>query len=199
MDKLARKNFVNGGGMVTGPGGVGKTQGLLKTCRGLLHKSGRVCHVIALTHVAARLARGLTIQRFLQRRSMHQAERAWIIMDEASQVPQDFWAELQRFKLVGARYLIVGDFKGQLRHPSDLWSDSIRRYEDSDDILALAERLHISLSAYRRGTHHGYYKWYCSLYADVPEDDACDYIGLTKLARRILVARERLRDGCSTN
>ena len=114
--------------MVTGPGGVGKTQGLLQTFRKLLHKSGCVCHLVALTHVAARLARGLTIQRFLQRRSMPQTDRAWIIIDEASQVPQDKWAELQRFKLVGAEFIIIGDFKGQLRPPNDLWNDPQRRY-----------------------------------------------------------------------
>ena len=56
----------------------------------------------------------------------------------------------------------------------------------------MVEGLHISLSHYRRGTHPGYFKWYCSLYADVPEDDASHYIGRNKLALHILVARERL-------
>ena len=40
FDKLARKIYDNGGGMVTGPGGVGNTQGLLKAFRELLHKRG---------------------------------------------------------------------------------------------------------------------------------------------------------------
>jgi len=94
---------------------------------------------------------------------------------------------------IGQSLLFVcGDFKGQRRPPSDIWSDAIRRYEDSDDIWALAEGLHNSLSHYRRRTHRGYFNWYGSLYADVPEDDASDYIGRAKLARHILVARERL-------
>ena len=99
--------------------------------------------MIALTHVAARLAQGLTIQRFLHRRSMKRTDRTWIIVDEAPQVPQDNWAELQGFKLIGATSLIIGDFQGQLRPPSDLWSDSICRYEDPDDTWTLAEGLSI--------------------------------------------------------
>jgi hypothetical protein len=87
FEKLARKLFDNAGGMVTGPGGVGKTH-LLRTFKNLVESEGQVCHVIALTHVASRLARGKTIARFLTRQTMYMTDRTWIVVDEASQIPQ---------------------------------------------------------------------------------------------------------------
>jgi len=182
FDKLARLVFDNGGAMVTGPGGMGKTQGLLKAFKQLAEVSGQVVHTVALTHVAARLARGQTLEHLLRRTRMQKAETTWIICDEASQIPQSMWAELSRFKLLGAKFLVVGDFDRQLRPPSDLWADARKRYEESDDLWTLVEGLHVSLSEYRRGTSLGYFRYDCSLCKDVPEDDAADHAGRTKLA-----------------
>ena len=150
-------------------------------------------HIVALTHVAARLARGQTLERFLLRAPVRQTNSTWIVVDECSQIPQCRWAELQRFKLIGVKFLILGDFAGQLRPPSDLWSDARRRYEDCDDIWTLSEGLQVRLSEYRRGMNPGYFRYYCSLYADVAEDDAAkDHTERTKLAAHIRHTREIL-------
>jgi hypothetical protein len=93
-------------------------------------------------------------------------------------------------KLVGVKFLIVGDFDGQMRPLSDLWSDARRRYEDSDDLWTLAEGLHVRLSEYRRGTNLGFLRYYCGLYKDVAEDDcAKDHTERVKLAAHVRHAR----------
>ena len=50
----------------------------------------------------------------------------------------------------------------------------------------------MSLSSYRHGTHRGYSDWYCSPYADIPDDDAADHHGRAKLAGHMLKARAQL-------
>ena len=47
---------------------------------------------------------------------------------------------------MGAKFLILGDFQGQLRPPSDLWDDALRRYENSEGLWTLAAGLHVRLS-----------------------------------------------------
>ena len=146
---------------------------------------------VALTHVAARLARGQTLEQYLYNCQAYRTDTTWIIVDEASQIPQSRWADLLRLKLIGAKFLIVGDFDGQLRPPSDLWADALKRYEDSDDIWTLSEGLHVRLSEYRRGANLGYFRYYCGLYQDVPEDDASESnLERVKLAEHLRYAIE---------
>jgi hypothetical protein len=193
FEKLARLLFDNGGGMVTGPGGCGKTRGLLASFRKLAEQCGQVTRIVALTHVAARIARGTTLERFLLQAPQHNTNSIWVIVDEASQIPQSRWAELQRLKLIGVKFLVVGDFAGQLRPPSGLWSDARRRYESCDDLWKLAEGLEVRLSEYRRGRNLNYFKTYCALYADVPEDDAAkDNTERVKLAEHVRRLRSML-------
>ena len=51
----------------------------------------------------------------------------------------------------------------------------------------------MKLTHYSRSVNPGYFHWYCSLDADVPEDDAADsHAGRTKLAQHVLQARRQL-------
>ena len=78
------------------------------------------------------------------------------MVDEASQVELRDWAALQRYKLAGVKFVLVGDYQGQL-HPVNDSTETRRRYEDADDIWRLVEGLHIQLTTYRRGTNTRYF------------------------------------------
>lgn len=186
FDRLARFVLDNGGAQVVGPGGVGKTCGFLRAFRRLVESSGEALHVVALTHVAAALARGDTIEKFLLRARFSQTSTTWLAVDECSQIPQCHWAELLRLRLVGFKFVILGDWEGQLRPPSDLWSDARLRYEDSQDLWSLSQGLRVRLSHYRRGVNLGFFRYYCGLYQDIPEDDrARDHTQRARLAAHL--------------
>jgi hypothetical protein len=88
------------------------------------------------------------------------------------------------------KFLCVGDFEGQLRPVNDVGAR--RRYEESDDLQDLVEGLHIRLTTYRRGTNPRFFEWYCSLYADVPADDAAQsWKERTALANHVVRAGTR--------
>jgi len=79
FDKLARLIFDNEGGMVTGPGGCGKTRGLLNSFRKLTEQCGQAIRIVALTHVAARIARGQTLERFLLTAPQNKTNSTWTL------------------------------------------------------------------------------------------------------------------------
>jgi hypothetical protein len=64
--RLVRFLHANEGAMITGPGGTGKTA-LISDFKAYVQAQGEICHVLAVTHVAARLAGGETIERFVRK------------------------------------------------------------------------------------------------------------------------------------
>ena len=134
-------------------------------------------HVVAPMHTAACQAQGSTIDKFLLANCTAKAdsEETWVIVDEASQVPCGKWGELERFALLGYRFLVIGDFSGQLRPFADAWSDARALYEDGDAIWGLARDLKIGLETYRRGTDEAFFAYQTSLLPLVPGGDAGDH------------------------
>ena len=76
--------------------------------------------------------------------------------------------------LLGHKFLIIGDFSGQLRPHADAWRDARVRYEDSDAIWGLAQGLKICLETYRRGADEAFFNYQTSLLPLVPRDDVGD-------------------------
>ena len=96
-------------------------------------------------------------------------------MGEASQVSCGQRGELERFALLGYKFLIIGDFSGQLRPHADAWHDARARYEDCDAIWGLARGLKICLATYRRGTNEAFFVYQRSLLPLAPRGDAGDH------------------------
>ena len=46
---------------------------------------------------------------------------AWLIVDEVSQVSVHLWGELALFRESGVRFVMLGDFQGQLLPIGDSW------------------------------------------------------------------------------
>jgi len=65
-------------------------------------------------------------------------------------IPFTLWAELSRFQLLGARFVLVGDWEGQFEPICDRWKDT-RKVRNCEFIRRMACGLHIKLEEYRRG------------------------------------------------
>ena len=89
---------------------------LIETYTQLLREHGLVQDVgyfiMSVTHVAAALADGSSIANF--RHSGRNKTDVWIIVDECSYNSAHMWGWLSRFKKMGCKILILGDFEGQL-------------------------------------------------------------------------------------
>ena len=76
----------------------------------------------ALTHVAALLQKGQTIAHIMHK---HLKETdAWFIFDEVSMIPSQLMGHIARWKMMGNKILLIGDFKGQFLLTFDRWGDS---------------------------------------------------------------------------
>ena len=130
---FAEEIVKNGGGLLLGLGGTGKTEVLKRLDAILSKKSGN--HVIidesremtqaifcAMRHAAAaQLPQGQTIAHLLHKYA--KAQNKWLICDEAWEVCLAMIADLARFKLVGWHFVFVGDHEGQMLPMFDRWSD----------------------------------------------------------------------------
>ena len=132
----------NGGGMILGPGGVGKTV-LINSIIEALRANGEKVHTAAMRHAAKALLRdGKTIRHLLHK--FKDARDFWAIFDEGSEISLALWADLSRWKLVGVKFIIVGDFEGQLTPIMDRWKDAMhhRNIQDSDFMNTIAGASH---------------------------------------------------------
>jgi energy-coupling factor transporter ATP-binding protein EcfA2 len=151
----ALRNFVqalreNQGGMILGPGGVGKTELIKHLVRSLKADKVKV-HVCAVRHAAkALLPNGKTLAHLLHK--YKDAREFWIIIDESSEIPLSMWADIAKWKFVGVYFVIVGDFAGQLCPISDHWKDAMdgRGIQDSDFMHSLVNGMQIHLTTCRR-------------------------------------------------
>lgn len=99
----------HGGALLIGAGGVGKTY-TAKCVIGLLRDLGHAVEVVAFTHLAAQNIGGKTIHALLH---ACPASQGVVVVDEGSFVPVTLWGELAKYLHCGARFLVLGDVRGQ--------------------------------------------------------------------------------------
>ena len=139
----AEEVLANGGALVTGAAGAGKSYLL----RGLkeLEPDTLVC---AYTHAAARLIGGHTVAHVLL---ANNAWDKWIFADEVSLLPLDALGNLARLTLCGAKFVLFGDYDGQFESVADRWTVSSRRFQQPQMLRGMVKSLWVRLTTYRRG------------------------------------------------
>jgi hypothetical protein len=164
--RLADAIIANGGGVVTGAAGTGKSY-LQKLLVQKLQEQGHRVVLGAPTHAAAKLmdVRAKTIQHLFYKQK-HQRNFWWVV-DEAFQAALHHWGQLAAFQLVGCRFVFLGD-PFQLPPVADAL-----RHEGADDLVAsdlvhsLSRGLRVTLTHYRRGTSPDHFNYFTGLYARV--------------------------------
>ena len=152
----AEEIIANGGALVTGPAGTGKSY--------MLHKLKKLVPdavVCAYTHAAARLVGGSTVAHVLM--SLNTWDK-WIFVDEVSLLPLDALGNLARLKLCGAKFVLFGDYEGQFESVSDRWTVSSKRVQQSQLLRDMVQSLWIRLTTYRRGDDEFLFDFYHGLY-----------------------------------
>ena len=103
---------------IAGPPGSGKSF-IIKILAKELREANSTVLVGAFTNAVARLHdEGRTLHHLLHRAKSF---GGWMIIDEASQIPLAIFAQIQRFRLSGAKFVFVGDFENQLSAAYDYW------------------------------------------------------------------------------
>ena len=94
--------------MVIGPPGVGKSY-LIKKLQALLKSRGEKFETCAYTHAAARLVGGKTIAHLIHFDKMLHGK--WVIIDEVSLLSIDTMGQIARWQMVGAKFVLFGEFE----------------------------------------------------------------------------------------
>jgi 5-methylcytosine-specific restriction endonuclease McrA len=165
LNRLGTLAVANGGAMIQGPAGVGKTLLLTQMLRIIrkMHPKARI-FCAAQTHAAARLMpEGQTLQSLVFTQKYQRMNNAWVIIDEAGLPQLQLWARVAAWKLIGAKFILLGDFKGQLL-PIGETSNPM---EDSRQLHYLVNGLGITMSKHRRGSDHELFANYTGLYEHV--------------------------------
>ena len=160
FDELVSMQALAAGGcLLTAPAGAGKTY-LARHIARYLQAAGQTVHCVAPTHVAARLCGGKTIAHC---KHWVRQLNAWFIVDEVSMVSVEDLGIMSSWRAVGARFIFVGDFDGQLLPFIDRWSDD-RDVQSSQLMNKLCGGTHVHLEVYRRGTDPELFRFYTALY-----------------------------------
>jgi hypothetical protein len=148
FDQLADVVILNGGGMITGPAGTGKTELNRRiNARWRLVHGGRIVNT-AITHVASRLMPGgQTLAHVLHRCRYGQVGDHVFCVDEIGQIPLSTWGRIGQWQLVGAKFVLMGDFDGQFEPIYDAWRGDVK---NADILRQLADGLHVRLTTGRR-------------------------------------------------
>ena len=183
LDALADKVIANGGGLITGPAGTGKTEFLKRMISRWKSREQIQLILGAPTHMAARQMGGYTLEH-LRRRYRHRCPEGCVfIVDEISQVSLSILSLFGRYCHLGARFVLVGDFEGQFQPVADGWPTP-RAVEETSLIKRMANGLHVRLTENRRADGDDrHFKFFCGLY---PDADASR-----------LVARRRIMEATS--
>ena len=167
--ELADLIVENGGAMLTGPPGVGKTHTMRRVTQ-RLRASGKAVHIMAYTHSASRLVGGDTALHFLHAHRRLPSD-TWIVVDEASQVHTRLWGSLAEYHLLGCKFVVMGDFRGQYLPIGDPFAHLLDRTETSSLMHSLCAGFHVHLSEnHRCKSDPGHFDFYCSLYGLAEED-----------------------------
>ena len=108
-DVVAKALLEDSGALLVGVGGTGNTH-LVNEVIQQLHDLGHQVATVVYTHLAAQNMEGCTIHNFLHK---HPAFSGILVIGESSFVPMALWNELARYQLSGAKFLVLGDFRGQ--------------------------------------------------------------------------------------
>ena len=167
---IVQKMVEHGGLLLTGPAGVGKTWLIHEILRLLKETSPDQKQIIAaLRHCAAMLVGGKTIQHYLckyRKNGGSPKPGTYVVLDECSEIQMHTWSLLAQWKLMGVRFIILGDFDGQLPPIFDKWANAMERLDirASQFLYDLVGGLHIKLTTYRRGTDPELFRRYVMLY-----------------------------------
>lgn len=154
---IAKAIIANGGGLLMGRAGTGKTY-VAKAFRDALEAAGQRAAVCAFTNKAALVAGGKTIHRLLTLdkaakmsvKTAHALKREfdWVIVDEISMISKTLWARLAFLKqTTGMKLLLVGDHRQCA--PVDPTEDK-RHYFDHGVVRYLANSMRCELTARKR-------------------------------------------------
>ena len=150
----------NQGALVTGMPGTGKSlliSRIVERWRAA-RPDDRVV-VMAPTHVAARLLEdGETIQRVFYRMKHNRVRDALFVVDEVGMTTLSAIGRIAEWQLLGAKFVLLGDFHGQLLPIQDPWE---RMHMESADVYRqLARSLHLRLSENRRAARDPEHWWF---------------------------------------
>ena len=132
---FAEEIFKNGGGLLNCVGGTGKTwlvNLLEEKLQKAAEKAGRKIRFLpmALRHASkALLPNGDTVAHALHQFAKLQAKEGfeiWAPIDEAGEISLSLWERIARWKLAGWKFVVCGDFRGQLLPMFDRWGDVMR-------------------------------------------------------------------------
>ena len=160
LKKVAALPVVNRGGYVTGPPGVGKTllirhiEEWIARCFG----EGQVVYKISELHTGARMMGGQTCRSLCHQKVYNKMHGVWIIMDEAFQTHLESWARISEWKLLGAKYIIIGDPYQMLPIGEDRCC-----MHNSRMLWDLVDGLHVELTECRRASDPRLFDWYYQL------------------------------------
>ena len=118
--RIARQFYNNKCGLLTGAAGTGKTYMSDMIVERITEKEPQAQIIrAALTHVAALLQKGQTIAHIIHK-YLRETD-AWFIFDEVSMIPSQLMGHIARWKLMGNKIILIGDFKGQFLPVHDRW------------------------------------------------------------------------------
>ena len=97
----------------------------------------------------------------------------WVIIDEVSLLPIDTLGQIARWQMVGAKFVLFGDFEGQFEAFIDRWKEvSYADVPQSQLLMDMCTRTHFHMEVYRRGDDQVLYDWYTRLYTEPDRDIA---------------------------
>ena len=113
---------------IEGGAGVGKST-LTKKLVAKLRERGERVVCTSLTHVAARILEGQTIQSFLHRYVISGTfstggKPSWLVIDEYSMLGISICSFLAQLLLTDTKFIVIGD-EHQLEHPANCWAGEI--------------------------------------------------------------------------
>ena len=176
--KIAKVVVHNGGGMLTGPAGVGKTHLIRHYVRPLIRRLAAAAteggdgakaqppRIIGAgyTHAASRIAGARTIASLLHwDKRLHDA---WVIGTECGTYPLDTLGAMSRWQMVGAKFIFEGDYDGQFLPFVDRWCNTVGADVQNSRLMSLlCNGAHIHLEEYRRGVDRNLFDFYFHLYS----------------------------------
>ena len=96
-----------------------------------------------------------------------------VIIDEMSILPIDTLGQIARWQMVGAKFVLFGDFEWQFEAFVDRWKEVL--YADvpqSQLLMDLCSRTRFHMEVYRRSDDQALYDWNTNLYTEPDRDIA---------------------------